>query len=134
MDAAKAIESARKAIAANGATVILVTTTDSVPGNPGLPWRGEETGEVEVEAVAVFLGVKRGHTTSDADTAVQGRVMSGRVKDEAIVLMAAAGLFQDPQVNDQIQVSDDEPRWRISNVEKLAPAGTSILYKLTVER
>ena len=115
------IASAKRMIAKKGQTVFWRQIADAVATDENAPWKVGQASGINNTVKIVFLPVRRQNLESF------GYVAGTEVPKGAVYALMAAVPFE-PNLKDV--VIRDGVELRIANIEKLAPNGQAILYKI----
>src|SRR5690606_37452542 len=126
----RAIQTALKLIKKNGEDTQLIVYTQQVD-DPAKPWNGGEPTEQMLTARMVFLNfTEQGTSMNAGERYFEGSLIQ---QGDKKVLLAAAGLVFDPQLNGEL-VRKDGTIWKIVQMKLLDPNGQKILWTLQVRR
>lgn len=126
----RAIQTALKLIKKNGADTQLIVRTQTVD-DPTKPWNGGEPDEQTLTARMAFLNFsEQGTSANSGERYFEGSLIQ---QGDKKVLLAAAGLAFDPQLNGELTRKDGTV-WKIVQMKLLDPNEQKILWTLQVRR
>lgn len=126
----RAIQTALKLIKKNGEDTQMTVYTQQVD-DPTKPWNGGEPTERALTARMVFLNFTEQSTSTNAgERYFEGSLIQ---QGDKKVLLAAAGLAFDPQLNAELKRKDGTV-WKIVQMKLLDPNEQKILWTLQVRR